>query len=64
MSDQLMKNLFMFGTAVILFILASNMSYQDAVDSHNLYCVQVFGYNPIYPDYNNLGIDACRRALK
>ena len=53
------KVLLAFGALTVLFLVASNMSYEDAVDAHSLYCEQVFGDNPIYPDYKNMGKSAC-----
>ena len=52
------------GAIAVIFIASGSMSYQDAVDAHSIYCEQVFGDNPVYPDYNEIGEDACEGSLQ
>ena len=39
----------------------------DAIDEqkqHNVYCEHVFGPNPIWPDYKNIGPEGCQEKLR
>jgi hypothetical protein len=37
--------------------------YQDELEQFSLYCNNVYGKNPIWPDYNNVGVDACKEYI-
>ena len=39
--------------------VVGNGDFEDAQPEHQLYCEYVFGENPIWPDYNNIGREAC-----
>jgi|TARA_R110000824_G_scaffold354291_2_gene541402 hypothetical protein len=42
----------------------SNASYEDEQRDFALYCEHVFGPNPIWPDYKNVGPVACQKAAQ
>lgn len=57
------KGLLILLAAAIIFITAGTMSHRDAVDAHSLYCERVFGDDPIWPDYDEVGKESCEDSL-
>lgn len=45
--------------ALLILGLVGNGDFEDAQAEHQLYCNYVFGENPIWPDYKNIGSEAC-----
>jgi hypothetical protein len=37
--------------------------YRHELEQFSLYCNNVYGDNPIWPDYDNVGIDACKEYI-
>ena len=46
--------------ALLVLGIVGNADFEDAQAEHQLYCEFVFGENPIWPDYNNIGREACQ----
>ena len=52
------------------FLFLSLLGYvgeQDFLDEQRefrLYCVHVFGPNPIWPDYSDVGVENCQEAAQ
>ena len=46
---------------IVLLMLGwlGNADFEDAQLEYQLYCKHVFGENPIWPDYKNIGSEAC-----
>ena len=45
--------------ALLILGLVGNADFEDAQLEHQLYCEHVFGENPIWPDYKNIGAESC-----
>jgi hypothetical protein len=45
------------------FLWVSNESFEDEKTAFALYCQNVFGPNPIWPDYDSVGGENCREHL-
>ena len=53
----------------VMFILAalawaSSGDFRDETQDLKIYCSRVFGDNPIWPDYKNMGIESCGEVLR
>ena len=42
---------------------AGNGDFRDEQRQFKLYCQQVFGPDPIWPDYQNVGLRGCEEEL-
>jgi len=52
--------------AFLFLCLLGYMGEQDFLDEQRefaLYCEYVFGPDPIWPDYKNVGLEGCRESL-
>lgn len=52
--------------AFLLLCLLGYVGEQDFLDEQRefkLYCEHVFGSNPIWPDYDNVGVDGCKEYI-
>ena len=45
--------------ALLILGLVGNGDFEDAQAEHQLYCNYVFGEYPVWPDYKNIGREAC-----
>ena len=43
---------------------AGNGDFRDEQRQFKLYCQQVFGSDPIWPDYASVGFEACKEVLQ
>tara|TARA_R110000765_G_scaffold175948_3_gene280903 strand:+ start:3697 stop:3906 length:210 start_codon:yes stop_codon:yes gene_type:complete len=42
---------------------AGNGDFRDEQRQFSLYCQHIFGPNPIWPDYKNVGLQGCEEEL-
>ena len=56
---KIFKTLLLIAFGLAVFGWLGNADFEDAQREHQLYCVHVFGENPIWPDYKNIGSEAC-----
>ena len=62
-----MKTATKIGGALLLISLLGYVGEQDFQDEQRdfaLYCEHVFGPNPIWPDYNDVGVENCQEAAQ
>ena len=48
----------------LAFAWASSGDFKDETQDRKIYCSRVFGDNPIWPDYKNMGIESCGEVLR
>jgi hypothetical protein len=53
----------------VIFIMAAlawagRGDFMDEQEQFALYCANTYGPNAIYPDYDNVGQDACGKVLR
>ena len=49
---------------ICLLGYVSEGDFQDEQRDFALYCEYVFGPNPIWPDYNDVGVENCQESVK
>ena len=56
---KIFKTLLLIVLGLTVLGWLGNADFADAQFEHQLYCHHVFGENPIWPDYKNIGPEAC-----